>query len=55
MTDYRDAYEYYKDACKKHDLEPVNIHYFILNLSQEQLFAYNNYINEKRGNYEKSN
>ena len=37
MIDYRVGYEYYKEACEKYDLEPVNFHYFILNLSQEQL------------------
>ena len=55
MTDYRNAYEYYKDACQKHDLDPVNFHYFILNLSQDQLYAYDEYVNEKRGNYEPTN
>lgn len=41
MTDYRIGYEYYKKACMEYGLEPLNFHYYILNLSQEQLEAYN--------------
>lgn len=41
MNDYRIGYEYYKQACIKHGLEPLNFHYYILNLSVEQLEAYN--------------
>ena len=48
MKDYRQAYEYYKQACKNHGLEPINFHYFILNLSQEQLDTFND-IAQKRG------
>ncbi|WP_332645736.1 transcriptional regulator [Lysinibacillus sp. 54212] len=49
MTDYRQAYEHYKQACEEHGLEPINFHYFILNLSQEQLDAYNERAQQKRG------
>lgn len=48
MADYRQAYEYYKQACKEYDLEPINFHYFILNLSQEQLDAYNEKAQQRR-------
>ncbi|MEK5332927.1 MULTISPECIES: transcriptional regulator [unclassified Lysinibacillus] len=41
MTDYRQGYEFYRQVCDKHELEPINFHYYILNLSQEQLDAYN--------------
>jgi len=41
MTDYREGYDFYRQACEKHGLEPINFHYYILNLSQEQLDAYN--------------
>ncbi|WP_054767744.1 hypothetical protein [Lysinibacillus parviboronicapiens] len=41
MTDYRKGYEFYRQMCEKHGLEPINFHYYILNLSQEQLDAYN--------------
>jgi len=43
MNNYQRGYEYYKSACKKHGLEPINFHYFILKLSQEQLDMYNQY------------
>ena len=48
MTDYRQAYEIYKQACLQHGLEPINFHYFVLNLSQEQLDAYTESA-QKRG------
>lgn len=41
MNDYQQGYEYYKNACKKHGLKPINFHYFLLKLSQEQLDLYN--------------
>ncbi|TQR36022.1 transcriptional regulator [Lysinibacillus sphaericus] len=41
MTDYRKGYDFYRQVCEKHGLEPINFHYYILNLSQEQLDAYN--------------
>jgi len=41
MNVYRLGYEHYKEACTKHDLQPINFHYFILNLSEEQLEQYN--------------
>ena len=51
MNDYRQAYEYYKQACENHGLEPINFHYFILNLSQEQLNTFNE-MTQKRGQHE---
>ena len=41
MLMYQDGYECYKQASREHGLEPVNFHYFITSLSQEQLDAYN--------------
>lgn len=53
MTDYRIGYEYYQNACQEHGLEPLNFHYYILNLSQEQLEAYNTVaLVQKRGTNE---
>lgn len=49
MTDYRIGYEYYKQACQLHRLEPINFQYYLLNLSQEQLDAYNERAEQKRG------
>ena len=50
--DYRIGYEYYRNACMEHGLEPLNFHYFILNLSQEQLQAYYDFAQQKRGIHE---
>ena len=41
MIDYRNGYEYYKQACKEYGLEPINFHYFTMKLSKEQLQAFN--------------
>lgn len=41
MNNYRLGYDYYKKACIKYGLQPINFHYFILNLSDEQLEQYN--------------
>ena len=41
MTKYREGYDFYRQVCEKHGLEPINFHYYMLNLSQEQLDAYN--------------
>ncbi len=49
MNDYRQGYENYKKACEKHGMEPINFHYFILKLSQEQLDAFNQLKEQKRG------
>lgn len=51
MTDYQIGYEYYKEACVKHHLEPVNFHYFLLNLSEQQLNAYIANAMQNRGQY----
>ena len=52
MIDYRIGYESYKVACERHQLEPVNFHYFIINLSQEQLDAYYDHAKQNRGLHE---
>ncbi|MEK4229536.1 transcriptional regulator [Solibacillus sp. FSL H8-0538] len=52
MSDYRSGYEYYRKACEEHGLEPINFHYFILNLSHEQLDTYNERAQQKRGRNE---
>jgi len=41
MTKYREGYDFYRQVCENHGLEPINFHYYMLNLSQEQLDAYN--------------
>ena len=41
MKDYQKGYEYYKNACTKHGIKPLNFHYYMLTLSEEQLAHYN--------------
>ncbi len=55
MNDYRQGYENYKRACEEYGLEPINFHYFILNLSHEQLDAFNKSHGQKRGRDEYAN
>jgi len=52
MTDYREGYEFYRQVCEEHGLEPINFHYYILNLSQEQLDAYNKQAKSTGGSIE---
>ena len=52
MIDYRGGFEYYKEVCERHEIEPVNFHFFIINLSQDQLLAYNDRACQIRGQYE---
>lgn len=40
MNDYRFAYERYTTACDRYGIEPINYHYFMLQLSAEQMTAY---------------
>lgn len=39
-VNYEEAYDIYKKACATHDLEPINYHYFVLNLSHQQIQAF---------------
>ena len=41
MTDYREGYEFYRQVCEEHGLEPISFRYYIIQLSQQQLSAYN--------------
>lgn len=49
MVDYHSSYEYYKHSCQQHGLELINFHFYILNLSQQQLDTYNERAEQKRG------
>lgn len=41
MLMYQEGYELYCEMCYKFGLEPINFHYYIQQLTQEQLAAYN--------------
>lgn len=41
MSKYREGYEFYCEMCERYGLEPISFRYYIIQLSQEQLSAYN--------------
>ena len=41
MSMYQEGYDYYVTKCMDFGLEPINFYYFVQQLSQEQLDAYN--------------
>ena len=41
MTMYQEGYEVYVKKCEYFGLEPVNFRLYVMQLSKEQLFAYN--------------
>lgn len=49
MLIYREGYDYYKQACEQYGLEPINFAFYLLRLSKEQLDAYNERAELKRG------
>lgn len=49
MADYNIGYDYYKQACKYYGMEPLNFSFYLLSLSREQLDAYNERAQQKKG------
>lgn len=49
MGMYRDGYEVYVAKCEQFGLEPINFRYYVMQLSQEQLSAYNEQAMSKKG------
>ena len=41
MTNYQEGYQMYLKKCEHFGLEPVNFRYYVIQLSQDQLLAYN--------------
>ena len=41
MSKYLDGYEFYCEMCERYGMEPISIRYYVIQLSQEQLSAYN--------------
>lgn len=41
VSKYREGYEFYCEMCERYGLEPISFRYYIIQLSQEQLSAYN--------------
>ncbi|KGR76941.1 hypothetical protein [Ureibacillus sinduriensis] len=49
MLIYREGYDYYKQACEQYGLEPINFAFYLLRLSKEQLDAFNEKAELKKG------
>ncbi|WP_431030389.1 transcriptional regulator [Lysinibacillus sp. LZ02] len=49
MTMYQEGYQIYREKCEQFGLEPVNFRYYVIQLSQEQLDAYNEQARVKKG------
>lgn len=49
MTIYREGYEVYVEKCEQFGLDPVNFRYYVIQLSQEQLNAYNEQASSMKG------
>lgn len=50
MSIYREGYDYYVAKCMDFGLEPINFYYYVLQLSQEQLDAFNEQAKKMKGN-----
>ncbi|MEK4699851.1 transcriptional regulator [Solibacillus sp. FSL R7-0668] len=46
MTMFQQGYQVYVKKCEQFGLEPVNFRYYVMQLSSEQLQAYNTYASE---------
>ncbi|MEO4055169.1 transcriptional regulator [Solibacillus sp. CAU 1738] len=49
MSMYREGYECYLEKCELFGLEPVNFRYYVIQLSPEQLTAFNEQARSKKG------
>lgn len=49
MTMYQEGYKMYLEKCEQYGLEPVNFRYYVMQLSQDQLNAYNEKAQQSRG------
>ena len=49
MSMYRDGYEFYCEVCERYGMEPISFRYYVIQLSQEQLFAYNKQAQQLKG------
>lgn len=51
MTIYQKGYEMYVSKCEQFGLEPINFRFYVSQLSQEQLHAYNEYATDMKGSF----
>lgn len=50
MSVYEEGYNYYVSKCKAFGLEPIQFHVYIMNLSEEQLQAFNEQAKKMKRN-----
>lgn len=51
MTMYQEGYKMYLKKCKQFGLEPVNFRYYVIQLSPDQLSAYNEQAQQTKGHH----
>ncbi len=49
MSMYKEGYDYYLEKCALFGLEPVNFRYYVIQLSEEQLTAFNEQARTMKG------
>lgn len=49
MGMYKEGYQVYVEKCTQFGLEPINFRYYVMQLSQEQLSAYNEQAMARKG------
>ena len=49
MLMYQEGYEIYCKKCEQFGLEPINFRYYVIQLSHEQLNAYNEHAHVAKG------
>lgn len=49
---YQEGYEIYRERCEQFELEPINFRYYVMQLSHEQLNAFNEQARIKKGHNE---
>lgn len=52
MTMYEEGYNYYVAQCEQYGMQPLSLRYFVKQLTEEQLKAYNEYAKQTGERYE---
>ena len=52
MSMYQEGYEVYRKKCEQFGLDPINFRYYVIQLSLEQLNAYNEQARLTKGSNE---
>ena len=52
MSMYQEGYEVYRKKCEQFELDPINFRYYVIQLSLDQLNAYNEQARLTKGRNE---